>query len=57
MYIKNDELNKYEKENNRISFRTLVNKLFTDMILCNDITKIFYSDINGTYISPEIEMV
>ena len=56
MYIKNDELNKYEKENNRISFRTLVNKLFTDMILCNDITKIFYSDINGTYVQPEIEI-
>lgn len=53
-YINNiEELNEYEKEQNKISFKRLVNKLFTDMILCNDITKIFYADINGNYIEPE----
>jgi hypothetical protein len=56
-YINNiEELNEYEKEYNKISFRKLVNKLFTDMILCNDITKIFYADISGKYIEPEIEV-
>lgn len=53
-YINNiEELNEYEKKNNKISFKRLINKLFTDMILCNDITKIFYADINGNYVEPE----
>ena len=56
-YINNiEELNEYEKENNKISFKRLVNKLFTDMILCNDITKLFYADINGKYIEPNTEI-
>lgn len=53
-YINNiEDLNEYEKEHNKISFKRLINKLFTDMILCNDITKLFYADINGNYIEPE----
>ena len=56
MYIKKEDLNEYEREHNKISFKTLVNKLFTDMILCNDITKIFYGDINGKYVEPELEI-
>ena len=55
----NDEskLNEYEKENKKISYRTLVNYLFNDsLILCNDITKLFYTDINGEYIEPILEV-
>lgn len=56
-YINNEsELNEYERENKKISYRRLIEYLFSDMILCNDITKLFYADINGEYneISPEI---
>ena len=56
MYVKNEDLNEYEKENNRISYKRLVNKLFTDMILCNDITKLFYNEIGGKYTEPEVEI-
>ena len=39
-YINNEsELNKYEKENKKISYKTLIKYLFTDMILCNDFYK------------------
>lgn len=56
MYIRDEKLNDYEKENNRISFKTLVEKLFTDMVMCNDIVKIFHSSINGDYIEPQLEI-
>ena len=56
MYVKMEDLNEYEREHNKISFKRLVNKLFTDMILCNDITKLFYADINGTYNEVEFEI-
>lgn len=56
MYIKKENLNEYEREHNKISFKTLVNKLFIDMILCNDITKLFYTDINGVYTEPQVEI-
>jgi len=54
----NDEskLNEYEKENKKISYRTLCEYLFTDMILCNDITKLFFADINGKYQEVETEI-
>lgn len=56
-YINNmEKLNKYEKEHNKISFKRLVDKLFPSMILCNDITKLFYADINGKYIEPNTEI-
>ena len=56
-YINNmDELNEYEKEHNKISIKRLINHLFTDIILCNDITKLFYTDINGNYIEPDVEI-
>ena len=41
MFVNTKDLNEYERENNRISYKRLVNRLFTDMILCNDITKLF----------------
>ena len=56
MYVKKENLNEYEKEHNKISFKRLVNKLFSDMILCNDITKLFYNEIGGKYTEPEIEI-
>lgn len=55
-YVEKKDLNEYEKENNRISFKRLFNRLFTDAILCNDITKLFYADINGEYNEPEFEI-
>lgn len=56
MYIRKDDLTDYEKENNKISFRRLVERLFTDMVLCNNITKLFYTDIDGQYLEPEFEI-
>ena len=54
----NDEnsLNDYEKEHKRISYRRLIQYLFSDMILCNDITKLFYADINGKYNEINLEI-
>lgn len=55
-YVEREELNDYEKKNNRISFKRLFNRLFTDAIMCNDINKLFYADINGEYNEAEIEI-
>ena len=56
MYVEMEDLNEYERKHNKISFKRLVNKLFSDMILCNDITKLFYNEISGKYTEPEIEI-
>lgn len=56
MYVRKDDLTDYEKENNKISFRRLVERLFTDMVLCNNITKLFYTDINDVYSEPQKEI-
>lgn len=57
MYINNiEELNEYEKQYNKISFRRLINKLFTDMVLCNNITRLFYTTINDKYSEPIYEV-
>lgn len=56
MYVDKKDLNEYEKQNNRISYKRLVDRLFTYMILCNDITKLFYNEIGGKYTEPEIEI-
>lgn len=56
-YIDEEKLNKYEKENKKISYKTLINYLFNNnLILCNNITKLFYQDINGEYIEPSLEV-
>lgn len=47
------EVTPEEIENGYINYRTLA-KTF-DAILCNDITKLFYTDINGSY--NEVELV
>lgn len=56
MYVKMEDLNEYEKEHNKISFKRLFDKLFTNAILCNDITKLFYNSLNNEYIEPEFEI-
>ena len=56
MYVKMEDLNEYEKEHNKISFKRLVNRLFSDMVLCNDIVKLFHSELNGEYIEPTFEI-
>lgn len=40
-YVLLKNLNEYEREHNRISYRRLVERLFDDMILCNNIAKDF----------------
>ena len=62
-----EELNEYEREHNKISFGRLCNRVFSDMILCNNITKIDesifdnivigdlydYTDDEGNYYTQE----
>lgn len=55
----NDEskLNSYERENGKISYKTLINYLFeNNLILCNDITKLFYNSIGTDYVEPTLEV-
>ena len=54
MYVNRNELNEYEMENNKISFKKLINRLFDSMIMCNDITKLFYKQIDGEFLEPEL---
>lgn len=56
MYVNTKDLNEYEKQHNKISYKRLIDRLFTDMILCNDITKLFYNTIGEKYIEPEMEI-
>lgn len=57
-YIGNENLlNDYEKKHKKISYSTLIDYLFGDsLILCNDITKLFYVNVKGEYIEPEVEV-
>lgn len=56
MYINEKDLNEYEKENGKVSYKTLVKRYFNDMVLCNNITLLFHSTTNGKYIEPELEI-
>ena len=51
-YFYGNEISSYGVQHNRVDYRTLA-KCF-DAVLCNDITKLFYSTINGDYIEPEL---
>jgi hypothetical protein len=51
-YFCGNEISKYGQENGYVDYRTLA-KAF-DAVLCNDITKLFYSTINGEYTEPEM---
>ena len=39
-YVKNDRMNEYEITNERASYRTIVNDLIGDIVLCNNICSI-----------------
>lgn len=50
-YFFGNEISKQEIEHGYINYRTLA-KTF-DAVLCNDITRLFYSTINNDYVEPE----
>lgn len=50
-YFYGNEISEYGLKNGYVDFRTLAK--CGDMVLCNDITKLFYSSINGEYVDPE----
>lgn len=50
-YFYGNEISEYGVQHNRVDYATL-SKAF-DAVLCNDITKLFYSDINGEYNEAE----
>lgn len=59
MYVNFENLNDYEKEHNRISYKRLVERYFNNMILCNNIANNYedleivagsdYDEEEGTY--------
>ena len=51
-YFYGNEISEYGVKNNRVDYRTLA-KTF-DAVLCNDITKLFYSTINNEYNEVEL---
>lgn len=50
-YFYGNKISEYGLQNGYLDYRTLA-KAF-DAVLCNDITKLFYSDINGEYNEAE----
>lgn len=46
-YFYGNEISSYGVEHNRVDYRALAQSF--DAVLCNDITKLFYSSINGEY--------
>jgi hypothetical protein len=51
-YFCGNRISDYGLQNGYVDYRTLA-KAF-DAVLCNDITKLFYVDINGEYNEPEL---
>ena len=51
-YFYGNRISLYGLQNNRVDYGTLA-KAF-DAVLCNDITKLFYGDINGEYNEAEL---
>ena len=50
-YFYGNEISEYGVKYHRVDYRALAKSF--DAVLCNDITKLFYSTINGEYIEPE----
>ena len=50
-YFYGNEISEYGLKNGYVDYRTLAK--CGDMVLCNDITKLFYSSINNGYIEPQ----
>ena len=51
-YFYGVEITEEEIQNGYINYRTLAKSF--DAILCNDITKLFFTEINGTYQEAEL---
>ena len=51
-YFYGNEISEEGVKNNRVDYRALAKSF--DGVLCNDITKLFYSTINGEYNEPEL---
>ena len=49
-YFYGNEISQYGVENGYVDYKTL--SKCGHMVLCNDITKLFYGSINGEYIEP-----
>ena len=52
-YFYGHEISEDERQQGYINYSTLA-KAVGSIILCNDITKLFYSTINGEYTEPEL---
>lgn len=50
-YFYGNKISEYGIEHNRVDYAALAKSF--DAVLCNDITKLFYNDINGEYTEPE----
>ena len=51
-YFYGNEISSYGVEHNRVDYRALAQSF--DAVLCNDITKLFYSSVNDKYMEPEL---
>ena len=50
-YFYGNEISEYGLKNGYVDYRTLAK--CGDMVLCNDITKLFYNTIRGEFVEPE----
>ena len=50
-YFYGNEISEEGVKNNRVDYRALAKSF--DAVLCNDITRLFYSTIDGKYCEPE----
>lgn len=50
-YFYGNKISEYGLQNNRVDYRTL--SQCGEMVLCNDITKLFYNVIGRDYVEPE----
>lgn len=50
-YFCGNKISEYGLQHGYVDYKTLAQA--GDMVLCNDITKLFYSSINGEYVDPE----
>ena len=51
-YFYGNEVSQYGQQEGYVDFRTLAK--CGDMVLCNDITKLFFGSINGEYVEPQL---
>ena len=51
-YFYGNEISSYGVEHNRVDYAALAESF--DVVLCNDITELFFSTINNNYTEPEL---